>query len=50
MNKIDVPMEEEIRGYVMLMLMRSDSDYIQSYGDEDYTEYYDISYVMGMLD
>ena len=50
MNKIDTPMVNEIRGYVMLMLMRSDPDYIQSYNDEDYTEYDDISYIMEMLD
>ena len=52
MNKIDTPMNKEVRGYVMLMLMRSnaESDYIQSYNDEYYTEYYDISYVMEMLD
>lgn len=51
MNKIDTPMNKEVRGYVMLMLMRShEPDYIQSYNDEDYTEYDDISYVIEMLD
>lgn len=51
MNKIDTPMNKEVRGYVMLMLMRShEPDYIQSYNDEDHTEYDDISYVIGMLD
>ena len=52
MNKIEAPMNKEIRWYVMLMLMRSvpESDYIQSYNDEDYTEYVEISYVMEMLD
>jgi hypothetical protein len=50
MNKIDTPMSKEMRWYVMLMLMRADPDYFQSYDDEDYTEYYDISYVMEMLD
>jgi hypothetical protein len=51
MTKINNPMSKEVRGYVMLMLMRSqESDYIQSYNDEDYTEYDDISYVMEMLD
>ena len=40
MNKIDTPMDKEVRGYVMLMLMRSyESDKIQSYNDEDYYEY-----------
>ena len=35
----------------MLMLMRShEPDYAQSYNDEDYTEYDDISYVIEMLD
>ena len=51
MNKIDTPMDKEIRWYVMLMLMRShEPDYIQSNNDEDYTEYNDIEYVMEMLD
>lgn len=51
MNNISSPMNKEVRGYVMLMLMRSQkSDYIQSYNDEDYTKYDDISYVMEMLD
>ena len=51
MNKIETPMDKEVRWYVMLMLMRSyEPDYIQSYDDEDYTEYDDISYVMEMLD
>ena len=51
MNKIDSPMDKEVRGYVMLMLMRSyEPDYIQSYDDEDYDQYDDISYVMEMLD
>lgn len=52
MNKIDTPMDREVRWYVMLMLMRSDTevDYIQSYDDVDYTEYDDISYVVEMLD
>ena len=51
MNKIETPMDKEVRGYVMLMLMRSyEPDYLQSYNDEDYTEYDDISYVMEMLD
>lgn len=51
MNKIDTPMNKEVRGYVMLMLMRSyEPDYIQSYDDKDFTEYDDISYVMEMLD
>ena len=52
MNKIDIPMNKEVRGYVMLMLMRASSqaDYTQYYDDEDYTEYDDISYVMEMLD
>ena len=51
MNKIDTPMNKEIRWYVMLMLMRShEPDYAQSYNDEDYTEYDDISYVIEMLD
>ena len=51
MNKINTPMNKEIRWYVMLMLMRShEPDYAQSYNDEDYTEYDDISYVIEMLD
>ena len=50
MNKIDTPMDKELRGYVMVMLMRSEPDYIQSYDDEDYSTYDDISYVMEMLD
>lgn len=51
MTKINNPMNKEVRGYVMLMLMRSqEPDYIQSYNDEDFTEYDDISYVMEMLD
>ena len=51
MTKINTPMDNEVRGFVMLMLMRSyEPDYIQSYNDEDYTEYDDISYVIGMLD
>ena len=51
MNKIDTPMNKEIRWYVILMLMRShEPDYAQSYNDEDYTEYDDISYVIEMLD
>ena len=52
MNKIDTPMNKEVRGYVMLMLMRasSETDYTQYYDDEDYAEYDDISYVMEMLD
>ena len=51
MNKIETPMDKEVRGYVMLMLMRScEPDYLQSDNDEDYTEYDDISYVMEMLD
>lgn len=51
MTKINTPMNKEVRGYVMLMLMRSyEPDYIQSYNDEDYIEYDDISYVIEMLD
>ena len=51
MTKISTPMNKEVRGYVMLMLMRSyEPDYIQSYNDEDYIEYDDISYVIEMLD
>ena len=51
MTKINNPMNKEVRGYVMLMLMRShEQDHIQSYNDEDYTEYDDISYVIEMLD
>jgi len=51
MTRISTPMNKEVRGYVMLMLMRSyEPDYIQSYNDEDYIEYDDISYVIEMLD
>ena len=52
MNKIDSPMNNEVRWYVMLMLMRSalESDGVQTYNDGNYTEYDDISYVMEMLD
>lgn len=52
MNKIDTPMDKEARGYVMLMLMRSQSykDDIQSYKAEEYTIYDDISFVMKILD
>jgi len=50
MNKIDTPTDKELRGYVMVMLMRSEPDYVQSYDDEDYSTYDDISYVMEMLD
>ena len=46
MNKIETPMDKEARGFVMLMLMRSEPDYIQSYNNEDYTQYYDIEYVV----
>lgn len=52
MNKIDSPKNKEVRWYVMLMLMRStqESDDVQTYDNESYTEYDDISYVMEMLD
>ena len=51
MNRIDNPMDKEIRWYVMLMLMRSyEPDYSQSYNDEDYIEDNWISYVLEMLD
>ena len=58
MNKIETPMNKEVRGFVMLMLMRSyDSDSIQSYDDDRYEYEYipskeddQISYVIGMID
>ena len=52
MNKIGSPMDKEKRWYVMIMLMRaeSESDYVQSYNDKDYIEYDQISYVLEMLD
>ena len=50
MNKIEMPMNMEVRGYVMLMLMRSvwKSDNIQL-NEEDYTKYDDISDLLEML-
>lgn len=59
MNKIETPMDKEVRGFVMLMLMRSyDSNQVQTYNDEDRYEYEytpskednQISYVIGMID
>jgi hypothetical protein len=48
MNKIDIPMSKEVRGYVMLMLMRS-SDENTRMIDNTNTDN-QISDVIGMLD
>ena len=59
MNRIETPMNKEVRGFVMLMLMRSyDSDSTQTYDDKDRYEYEytsskednQISYVIWMID
>ena len=59
MNKIETPMDKEVRGFVMLMLMRSyEPDSTQTYDDKDRYEYEytpskeddQISYVIGMID